>query len=252
MGKISDVVAGSDGSKAGGQTLTVEYKDDDEFYINPGIIHIKGTGVDTLYTVAAQLTKTVTSLTANTWYYVYAKPPATGTSITATEIEYSTTAPTRDVNSYGYYHGSNDTWRCIFSFYSNTNMNIEKFYQLNKDIIFDNELTNIGPVTPSTTWTDITLSTPLFEGAVSCIVNFYCAYVDAGVNFGIFYRPNGSPAVTGVMVGILNPAAIRSLVRSPIKCDDSGIIEVRHAAAGTDAITIRPIGFVLPSEVYNK
>jgi hypothetical protein len=89
--------------------LNVQSKDDDEITVSSGAIEIDGV----IYYLAADTDKQVTSLSASTWYYVYVDPPATGTTLGATDIEYSTTAPVWTEAKNGWYHPTNTDWRAL-------------------------------------------------------------------------------------------------------------------------------------------
>jgi microcystin-dependent protein len=89
--------------------LDISIKDADEFYVDGGMIDLSGE----MHIVSTQLTKTVTGLSVSTTYHIYVKPPATGLALSATEVEYTTTAPTRDADKAAGYHGTNTTWRWI-------------------------------------------------------------------------------------------------------------------------------------------
>lgn len=89
--------------------LNVEGKDADEITVSSGALEIDGT----IYYLAANTDKQVTSLSASTWYYVYIDPPASGTTLADTDIEYSTTAPVWTAAKNGWYHPTNTDWRCL-------------------------------------------------------------------------------------------------------------------------------------------
>ncbi len=111
----------------GTQSIGIEYNDTSSFYVDPGTIHIKGATTEEYYTVNSQITATVSGLTVDTWYYIYVKPPTSGYEITASEIEYTTSAPTRDLTKLGRYHTSNTDWRCIGSIYAQATDTIKPF-----------------------------------------------------------------------------------------------------------------------------
>lgn len=94
------------------QTVAVTYKDADEVTLRPGVVHINDGTTEALYQCPG-FDKQLTSLGASTWYYIYAKAPANGRVLSASEIEYSTTVPTVVSAKRGYYHGTNAGWRCI-------------------------------------------------------------------------------------------------------------------------------------------
>ena len=87
----------------------VLFKSSSELYIDSGIIDINSE----LYNIEDQITKSLESLSTSTIYHVYIKPPTSGTRISSSQVEYSTTAPTRDSSKAAGYHPSNTTWRWI-------------------------------------------------------------------------------------------------------------------------------------------
>jgi hypothetical protein len=90
-------IGSSSSVEKGKQSIKIEYKSDNEVYVNPGFADIKGTTVeiDTKTTISG-------SYSANTWYYVYLD--SVGSITTSSGI------PTIDYNNMGYYDGNN---RCI-------------------------------------------------------------------------------------------------------------------------------------------
>ena len=91
--------------------LRPSLKDDDEIYVTAGTIVIGSTS----YSCSSRLTKTYDTAadSASEHYYIYVKPPASGTTLTATEIELATTAPEYDVDQSAPFHPTNTTWRFI-------------------------------------------------------------------------------------------------------------------------------------------
>jgi microcystin-dependent protein len=102
--------------------LDLSVKDADEFYIDGGAIDLSGV----MYKVSSQLTKSLSTPSASTVYHVYIKPPASGDTLSASEIEYNTTAPTLDSDKGAGYHGSNTTWRWIGWLETDGSSNIDK------------------------------------------------------------------------------------------------------------------------------
>lgn len=110
----------------GMQSVCVAYKDADEITLKPGLIHIDDGTTEALYRCSG-FNKQLTSLTASTWYYVYAKAPANGRVLSATEIEYSVSAPALNSSKDGYYHTTNSGWRCIGFVFSKSDSTIHPF-----------------------------------------------------------------------------------------------------------------------------
>ncbi len=93
--------------------LTVTIKDVDELYVAGGVIEIN----DVVYSVDAQLTVAIGSVTAATLYYIYVNAPTTGTVLAATEFTLSTTAATFDDDKNGYYKTGDGTKRLLAKYY---------------------------------------------------------------------------------------------------------------------------------------
>ena len=89
--------------------LNVSYKDATSIYIDQGSLHINDDTVDNYYIVENQITKTLTDLTASSWYAIYVKPSTIGLILSDNEIEYSVDLPVKDSLNGGYYHETNIT-----------------------------------------------------------------------------------------------------------------------------------------------
>jgi hypothetical protein len=95
-------------------------KDNDEFYLEAGEVDIGGTS----YSVSAQLTKQVSGLSADTWYYIYASAPS-GDDLAATDISCTSTAPTFSGVKVGWYSGDD---RCLGVLKTDGSSDILSFY----------------------------------------------------------------------------------------------------------------------------
>lgn len=151
----------------GGNTIKVGYKDSDEITISAGVCHLDDDVDDTAQVCATAFDKSVGSLSANTWYFVYIDPD-TDDVVAADEIQISSTAPTYDVSKRGWYHGTNTDWRCIGIFYSDASSYVLPFTTIGRKwtvlgaapyLIFDYPT---SPVTPTAgAWTAYTATAPL-------------------------------------------------------------------------------------------
>lgn len=98
--------------------LDVYSKYVDMLAFSPGIVHIND-GDDNYYLQAnSELLKPITGLSASTLYYVYIDPPESGSVISSSNIQFSSTAPSTQGNALGDYHPTNTDWRCVGEFYS--------------------------------------------------------------------------------------------------------------------------------------
>ena len=111
----------------GKQSIAVDYKDTDELYIYPGVIHINNGSTNEIYELKETIEFNVGSLSATTWYYLMASAPNDGGLILSeTEISVTDTVPELDRSKKGYY--SNDGLsRCISFFYTTATPEIEAF-----------------------------------------------------------------------------------------------------------------------------
>jgi hypothetical protein len=89
--------------------MEVTIKDADEFYIFGGALEINGS----LYTVLTQITGSTGTLIADTLYYLYVNPPATGNTLTAACFSLSTTGRTYDHAKGAYYKSDDGTKRWL-------------------------------------------------------------------------------------------------------------------------------------------
>lgn len=121
---ISDVNSGMiDGLPAGIQTLKVEYWSGNEFFINPGTVDLNGN----FYRHETRTAVSGTGLTADTWYYVYAKAPTTRRGLQSDDFSYEEFVPVMDWNKLGYYHPYIKTKRCIGYFYSSSTSSVKEW-----------------------------------------------------------------------------------------------------------------------------
>lgn len=93
--------------------LQVTIKDASNLYISGGSIEINGA----VYTVSTQLTVALGTILADTTYYVYVNPPATGTTLAAAQFSLSTTAPAFDNTKGADYKTGDGTKRYIARYY---------------------------------------------------------------------------------------------------------------------------------------
>lgn len=105
----------------GKQSVKVEYKDDEEVYINPGIVDVDGVlqEINTRTTVSD-------SYSSSTWYFVYIDQSGS--------LTVSSGIPTLDYNKMGYY---NDGDRCIGFFMTTAAGDIRRFSTFGQDYVFE-------------------------------------------------------------------------------------------------------------------
>ena len=109
----------------GKQSIIVDYKDTDELYIYPGIVHFNNGTIDDLFELSETIEFNVGTLSASTWYYVMVTP-SFGNTVLEGNLSVTTDVPTLDEVKRGYY-SSDGLSRCIGYFYSNASSNIRPF-----------------------------------------------------------------------------------------------------------------------------
>lgn len=206
----------------GMQTIAVAYKDSDEFTLKPGVVHIDD-GSDSVLYRCEGLDKTVSGLSISTWYYVYVKPPTDGSRIiTASEVEYSSTAPTLNSSKQGYYHGTNTSWRCIGFIYTDGSGNIRPFSVSGNEWMFtDYIFTWLNNVTITSSWTDQTaMNVPLGDLQV-----FVTTQVGAAGTF--YFRKNGTSEDSSPCRFMVSQGAAHSLSSVWMTCDADKLVEMK-------------------------
>jgi len=222
-----------------GQYLRPQFtwKDADEIYIGGALYDVNGKYSGW----TSQLTKSFSGLSASTFYYVYLDYSAitSGTAITATEIIYSTTAPTYSHSLRAPYNGND---RCIFGFKTDGSGNIPEFFHDGGDyLVFADQVTDLNPTDIDTTWTDVTLSIPAFATKA----NVFMEQNSAG-SLRYYWRTNGQSGTTGHTVFGSSEAADGGSSHIVIT-DSSQIIEVKCSASGNDTIGVWTNGWYFPA-----
>jgi ribosomal protein S11 len=239
--KIS--VANSFVGGIGQQSLKVGWASDSSISISSGMIHINDNG-DSFYTVTESFNKSVTGLSTSTWYYVYVDPPTSGYTLSSSDIEYSSTAPTLNETKRGYYHGTNTGWRCAGFFYSDASSNIVGFTFNKGEYIADNSLISSGWESVSTTWTSYTLPAPL--GNMDTYVNILGDYVDT--NTWVRSRQVGQTSYRELLY--VHSDAGHPSTRATISIDDNKQVQFSWASSTNNQYLLSFIGFAVPQEIY--
>lgn len=224
--------------------MTMSYKDADEVYIDAGAVHIDNGTAENIYRSASQITKQLTSLSVSTMYYLYVKPPTNGLSITATEIEYTSTAPTYSQAKRGYYHPTSTTWRHIPGWVvrSNASSNILPFTIAGNTYRFSDSVVSLYEGgTPGAVWTDVT-SLMALNWCIP-IVSVIVLYTNASALLKA--RANGM-AGDGIYIGYVSSTSTSSFAEYAVPVDTSGIFEIGFNTGTTNAVSIRQQGFLFP------
>lgn len=130
--------------------------------ITPGYIHVFDGNREKILTVEASFEHSVSSLTNETWYYIYLTCPANHSIlITDSDISLSTTAPTYSETYKGWYNG---VARCIGFFKSNSAGTMRFFKTDGFFYRFNNGTTKVACTNTAGTWVPVTLDIPTFAG----------------------------------------------------------------------------------------
>jgi len=233
----------------GRQELFIEYATTSGIDILPGRIDIEDGSDEYALSVSGTLFKDSLSLSADTWYYVYAKPPVVGNYLSESEIELSTTEPGRDVVKRGYYHGSNTNWRCFSAFYSDVNSEVKPFMQIGDEWKVTGSIINQDVAAfSSTSWTDVTFTLPF--GETFAIIDSRASYGDAYSH--LRYKKNGVSGENYTTIGTVRVDNTRAYgeYHLPIDSDKKG--EIKWSDAGTQLAYLNSEGFVLPDWIAPK
>ena len=225
------------------QSIKVVYKDADEIYLNPGVVEINGQ----YYKIDNRLEKQLTSLPVSQWCYIYIKPPTSGIDITTSQVEWTTSAPVRDLTKRGRYHSTNTSWRCVGVIWSSTNFVAEFSHEGNyyQGISY----TDVSWATPSNVWTSYTAGACAFGDTIATF-HLILDYV----NLSGAWLYGRSAALSSTLVPTIayvtttndgNALSVKMAVNS------SRQYSIKWNAATTNRVHITSIGFMVPDDIYN-
>jgi hypothetical protein len=244
----SGTVAISEDSGTVIQRARVEYNTTTAVNIYPGAYILRGAttrrvSVDSLIAFTAGSGGSnagSTNLGASEWHYLYIDDTAaTAETLTAAMFLNSTTAPVGSNTKRGYYNGDD---LCIYAFRTTSGSDIEIYWLNNELTVYDARKEDASAITPSSTFTDVTLTIPAFSRMA--LVTFEGIYQNATARYS--YRTNGS-AGTGHYAGrVIVSVAEQFYNTIPVITDDDGIIEVKWESATTNTSNIYTEGWYLP------
>lgn len=218
--------------------LTPGYKDADELTFTGGYIEIAGHS----YSLGASTDVTFPGLGNDESRFVYITP-GSATALTSSEFSSTTTAPTFDSVRGGWYNAAG-TGRCVFLFTTNGSGNIWEFRSNGRAVLYDNSIVDASAITPSATWTDVTLSVPVMDGLIA-LVSTLCLYTNTNAN--AYMRTNGSSASTGIRLGYpTGGLAERPLSHVRVAVDSSAKVEVKYQNTTSNTISVYTTGYELP------
>lgn len=226
------------------QRSAFTYKDADEIYISAGTYHHAGTVEQNVYW-NSQLTKQGT-FTGTQWYYLYIDDSAISSPLlTASQLLFSTTAPSWSEAKHGWYNGND---RCIFAVHVSSG-SLSKFWHDGGDFIqFDSdyEPRSFASLAAST-WTNITCRVPSFCTQVQASIGWYYGVGSLGTEVYMMMRPDGSTG-GGVRIatayrGSGTIAFVSPVVRANVV---SGIFEIWHNSSSAESVGVNQSGWYLP------
>lgn len=216
--------------------LLAGYSDTDELTFSGGSIEVGGS----TYTLGAATTVTFSGLGASQSRWIYVAAPSSGTALSASEFSSSTTTPTWSAAKGGWYNGDD---RAVFVLITNASSQFVNFRCNGRLVLYDNPILDADSITPSTTWTDVTLSVPVLDGLVAVITAF-SRYSNA--NATSYVRTNGSSAVTGQRLGYVTAnLAERHHSHVRVVVDSAAKVEVKFQTATSNLISVYADGFEL-------
>jgi len=194
----------------------------------------------------SQLTETLSSLSANTAYYVYLDYSGitSGTAVTATEVLISSTAPTYSQTYRGFYSGSD---RCIFGFKTETSSaNMREFFHSGNRVMYANCITDLSATDIDTTWTDVTLSIPGF--ATGANATFTTARPGNQDGKCPLWRTNGQTGTAGHYVSgpVADGGLTFNLGATDVITDSTQKIEVKMSGSNNQTLAIYTNGWCFP------
>jgi len=225
--------------------LEITYKDADETYLSSGVIHINDGSNDVLYYSNAQITAQLTGAAASTLYYIYVDPPASGQSLLAADIEYSTSAPTWNATYHGYYHPTSTDQKCIGAVLTDGSSNITEFIPSGDYVAYADARCDMALTDIDLTWTDVTLKIPGFCNSANITVQTYATNnADLQVNV----RQNGQSGASGFVITTTRATAAATQTAGSLQVftDTSQKIEIVHNQNNSDQSRLYTNGWYYP------
>jgi hypothetical protein len=232
------------GSAVGIQTIKLEWATTSGINVLPGTVHINNGVYDNYYIVDSYFEKNFTGLSNNTFYYIYVKPPTSGYAIT--DVEYSTTEPTRNLNKRGRYHSANTTWRCVGAFQTNSSGDIIDFTYNGNLFVGVLKTSGAGWITASDTWTTVDASGSVAFGNTFAAMYMVYDYVD--YSSWPWVRAKGSTDYSYLPYGQLQNDQGTSLIMVPVNEDEE--FETRWASSNSSRLYFMSYGFIIPDDIY--
>lgn len=189
-------------------------------------------------------TNAIGSPSASTWFYLYLDHSAitSGKKITASELIWSSTAPTYNTQYKGWYNG-NDL--CIFAVFTDSGpTNITEFYHDDNFVTWAERMTDFAQADVDTTWVTMTLTIPTFSRKAFCCL--YSTDESQGSFCWAAWRTKGSSVTNGHYTTATSDSATVNLGPVIVITNSSQQIEIRHSVSGTQKIAGYTDGWYFP------
>lgn len=239
---VDDNAGGGDVELTGLQTI--------QAYVNDsGVVRMKAGDVDidgTIYNLPTDTALTMTGVASDTWYYLYVEAPGSGTTLSASEFSFSSTAPTQDLTKQGQYNGTD---RCIGAFRGN-GTNTATTMEIRGNRVYLNDHWWVGKALTGTAWETVTWDVPKWSDGTG-VFSFLMQNAGGASGAGeLLYRKTGTSS-DGTIVGFgrWSTGNTDALNTTEVPYSSSGQFDLRcHIAnIGAGAYTV---GFLLPPDVY--
>ena len=208
----------------------------------PGAYHHDGTTEQIVYWDST-LAKAVSGLTASTWYYVYLDDSAIvtlGTNlITATELLFSTTAPSWTAAKHGFYNGSD---RCIGAFRTDGSGDLALF-EMNGDVfMLEDPITVDTAEVITNAWEAVTANIPTF--VTLGLYSITWDYVDTDTF--LLTAPSSSASNGHRLAYVASGGMDKAVVQAWI-ANTATTFQLKTADASANTVDIYAIGYKFPN-----
>jgi hypothetical protein len=217
------------------------YKDADEVTVGPGVYHHNGTTEQMVYW-SADLDVTVTATSGYNYLYIDDSAVVTlgSDELTASELLFSTTAPTWSDAKHGWYNGSD---RCISATgLSSASTQREFFHDGGRCVILADHFTSFNAADVDTTWVDVTLKIPEF--CTQAIFSLHNVLIPNATQRDWFWRTNGYSGTPGNM--LMHQAADFNSNTLRVHTDSSLKIEIRCSVGDASQVEGFTHGWYFP------
>jgi hypothetical protein len=224
------------------------WKDTDEISIEGGYYDVNGK----IASIGSKLTKQLSGSSASTRYYLYLDESGitSTTPITATELIWSTSAPSWSDSLRGWYNASD---RCIFGVITNAAGHIAEFFHSGDFVQYADQIIggktsvvsyDFTTVDVDTSWVDCYLPIPGF--AVHAKLTIYAYRNGANAVCISSYRTNGQTGSTGHQIAVCLDTVSQQYNTFDAISDATQIIEVINSASNAHTISVYANGWYFP------